>query len=248
MKKELLSKYSIKVIDYKRLIIQYESVIDKELLHHIRKVKTHLTEYYNQSDKKVEVFHTYAEIAVQFLYEQEAITAEAKKVEKLLKSLSVNDKVSAEIKSANFKIPVCYEESFAKDLSEVAKINQLSEEKVVELHHQPVYQVYFIGFLPGFPYLGGLNEQICAPRKEKARSKISKGDVGIAGCQTGIYPVDSPGGWQIIGNSPIDLVQFYDEVNTVLKSGDTLSFYPISKDEHQAIKNQDKKIDLTAEI
>ena len=133
---------------------------------------------------------------------------------------------------------------FAKDLSEVAKINQLSEEKVIELHHQPVYQVYFIGFLPGFPYLGGLNEQICAPRKEKARSKISKGDVGIAGCQTGIYPVDSPGGWQIIGNSPIDLVQFGDEVNTVLKSGDTLSFYPISKEEHQAIKNQDKKIDL----
>ena len=96
--------------------------------------------------------------------------------------------------------------------------------------------------------MGGLNKQICAPRKEKARSKISKGDVGIAGCQTGIYPVDSPGGWQIIGNSPIDLVQFDDEVNTILKSGDTLSFYPISKEEHQAIKKQDKKLDLRAEI
>ena len=248
MKQELLSTYSVKIIDHRRIIIQYESVINEELLQHIRKVKAYLVDYYHQQDKKVEVFHTYAEVAIQFLNVLLSINQEAVKIDEILKSGVLVNKVSDEIENANFKIPVCYEDSFAKDLSDVAKTNQLSQEKVIELHHQPVYQVYFIGFLPGFPYLGGLNSQICAPRKEKARSKINKGDVGIAGCQTGIYPVDSPGGWQIIGNTPIDLLQLDDEVNTVLKSGDTLSFYPISKDEHQAIKNQDKKIDLTVEI
>ena len=248
MRENLFSTYSLKIIDYKRIIIQYESVIDEQLLQHIRRVKARLVDYYHHQDKKVEVFHTYAEVAIQFLNAPSSVKQEAVKIEKILESGVLANKVSDEIESANFKIPVCYEQPFAKDIAEVAKINQLSEKKVIELHHQPVYQVYFIGFLPGFPYLGGLNQQICAPRKEKARSKINKGDVGIAGSQTGIYPVDSPGGWQIIGNTPVDLVQLDDEVNTLFKSGDTLSFYPISKDEHQAIKNQDKKIDLTSEI
>mgnify|MGYP006432058789 CR=1 FL=1 len=248
MREDLFSTYSLKIIDYKRVIIQYKSVIDEELLQHIRKLVTYLTDHYDRSDKKVEVFHTYTEIAIQFLNTPLSIKKEVAKIDEILESGVLANKVSDEIESANFKIPVCYQQPFAKDVAEVAKMNQLSEEKVIELHHQPIYRVYFIGFLPGFPYLGGLNQQICAPRKEKARSKISKGDVGIAGCQTGIYSVDSPGGWQIIGNTPIDLVQLNDKVNTVLKSGDTISFYPIPKAKHEELKNSNKKVDLTAEI
>ena len=248
MNQHLFSTYSVKIIDRKRIIIQYESVISEELLQHIRKVKAYLVDYYHQQDKKVEVFHTYAEIAVQFLNAPSSIKQEVAKVEEILKSGVLANKVSDEIEKTHFKIPVCYEDPFARDIAEIAKMNQLLEEKVIKLHYQPVYQVYFIGFLPGFPYLGGLNEQICAPRKEKARSTISKGDVGIAGYQTGIYPVESPGGWQIIGNTPVDLVQLDNKVNTVLKSGDTLSFYPISEAKHEELKNSNKKVDLTAEI
>ena len=239
---------SVSIIDYKRLSIRYESVIDEQLWQHIRKVSHYLIDYYDQQDQQAEVFHTYAEITVQFLDHPSTIREEADRLKEILASVHLSDNVSAGKENTKVKIPVCYEQPFAKDLAEVAQINQLSEQQVIEIHHTPVYQVYFIGFLPGFPYLGGLDKQICAPRKEKARSRIQKGDVGIAGCQTGIYPVDSPGGWQIIGNSPIDLLQLSDEVEPLLKSGDRLSFYPISKEEHQAIKNQDKEIDLRTEI
>lgn len=236
---------SVSIIDYKRLSIRYESVIDEQLGQHIRKLSHYLIDYYEKQDQEVEVFHTYAEIAVQFLDHPPSIREEADQLEEILASVHLSDNVSAGKENAKVKIPVCYEQPFAKDVAEVAQINQLSEKEVIDRHHAPVYQVYFIGFLPGFPYLGGLDKRICAPRKEKARSRIQKGDVGIAGCQTGIYPVESPGGWQIIGNSPIDLLQLSDEMEPLLKSGDRLSFYPISKEEHQAIKNQDKEIDLT---
>ena len=139
-------------------------------------------------------------------------------------------------------IPVCYDRSFGIDLDDISGQNHLSVHDIITLHSQAIYTVYSIGFLPGFLYLGGLDERLYTPRKEQPRLQVPKGAVGIGGIQTGIYPIDSPGGWQIIGNSPIS---FFDPTNhqpCFAKAGDQIQFKPISLQEHshiiQAIKNQ----------
>lgn len=95
-----------------------------------------------------------------------------------------------------------------------------------------------IGFAPGFPYLGGLSEKLCTPRKSTPRLVIPQGSVGIAGMQTGVYPIETPGGWQIIGQTPIKLFDINRENKTLLKCGDIAKFYPISYDEYLKIKEK----------
>ncbi len=116
------------------------------------------------------------------------------------------------------------------DLGIVAKHNGLSPEQVVALHSQAIYQVYFIGFQPGFAYLGGLTPQLYTPRKKQPRKCIPKGSVAIGGEQTGIYPNDSPGGWQIIGHSQIQLFDFDSHDSPcLLKSGDKVRFKAVTQ-------------------
>lgn len=129
------------------------------------------------------------------------------------------------------EIAVCYEEPFALDLDFVAEHNGLTVEEVVDLHTSPLYNVYFLGFAPGFPFLGGMNKSIAAPRKTSPRLKIPRGSVGIAGSQTGIYPLDSPGGWQIIGRTPLPLFKADAAQPTFILPGDQIRFVPISKEE-----------------
>ena len=125
------------------------------------------------------------------------------------------------------KIPVSYGGDAGPDLAEVARINGLSEEEVIQIHGSVDYLVYMLGFTPGFCYLGGMDPRIAAPRKENPRLKVVAGSVGIAGGQTGIYPIDSPGGWQIIGRTSIRL--YNPERNPVfaVKPGDRLRFLPV---------------------
>ncbi|PLR80797.1 hypothetical protein CVD25_08115 [Bacillus canaveralius] len=127
------------------------------------------------------------------------------------------------------KIPVCYEEEFAPDLAEVAKTNQLTKDEVIAIHSSKTYNVYFIGFAPGFPFLGGMDKRISTPRKNTPRTGIPAGSVGIAGSQTGIYPIDTPGGWQLIGRSPLPLFLPQAEVPSLLRAGDLVKFVPISR-------------------
>ncbi|MBS2970010.1 5-oxoprolinase subunit PxpB [Metabacillus sp. KIGAM252] len=134
------------------------------------------------------------------------------------------------------KIPVCYDEEFGMDLDEVANYNGLSKEEVITLHTEGIYPVYMIGFSPGFPYLGGMTGKIAAPRKEKPRPKIPAGSVGIAGTQTGVYPLETPGGWQIIGRTPLSLFDPAKEPPALLKAGDSVQFYRISKEEYNRLK------------
>lgn len=134
------------------------------------------------------------------------------------------------------EIPVCYEADLAPDLDTVAKHCCLSPEEVIEIHSTPVYHVDFLGFAPGFPYLSGMDKRIETPRLETPRTKVSAGSVGIAGTQTGIYPLATPGGWQVIGHTPIKLVNFDQESPTILTPGDRIRFVPISQEEHQALE------------
>lgn len=127
------------------------------------------------------------------------------------------------------KIPVCYDEMFAPDLEEVKTLTGLSTSEIIDLHTSVDYLVYMLGFTPGFPYLGGLDSKLHVPRKSTPRLKIEAGSVGLANNQTGIYPLDSPGGWQIIGKTPIKL--FSPNQPFPIKMGDFIMFYSISKSE-----------------
>lgn len=141
-------------------------------------------------------------------------------------------------KRRTIHIPVCYEEPFGIDLEEVATYHKLTKEEVVQIHTEPKYFIYMLGFSPGFPYLGGLNPKIATPRKASPRLKVDAGSVGIAGNQTGIYSIDSPGGWQIIGRTPLVLFDPSKQHPVLLKAFDYLKFEPITIADYRKIKDE----------
>ena len=130
------------------------------------------------------------------------------------------------------KIPVCYEEGYGTDLASLARLTRLTGQEVVTLHTDTIYNVYMIGFLPGFSYMGEVNEKIAVPRKQTPTS-VMAGSVGIAGSQTGIYPVNSPGGWQIVGRTPLKLFDPFAPEPVKLQAGDRVQFYAITKKEFE---------------
>ncbi|PIC81618.1 kinase inhibitor [Sporosarcina sp. P18a] len=134
------------------------------------------------------------------------------------------------------EIPVLYGGEFGPDLQIVADTHNMSIEEVIEIHTTPEYLVYMIGFAPGFPFLGGLDERIATPRKLTPRTSIPPGSVGIAGKQTGVYPLETPGGWQIIGRTPTELFVPDMSPPSLLQSGDNIKFYPITQKEYDEQK------------
>ncbi len=130
-------------------------------------------------------------------------------------------------------IPVCYGGECGPDLAELAAFHGLTEDEVVRRHTAPIYHVYMIGFTPGFPYLGGLDASLATPRKKTPRSKVPAGSVGIAEQQTGIYPIESPGGWQIIGRTPLRLFDVRREPPFLVEAGMKVRFYAISRNQYE---------------
>lgn len=132
-------------------------------------------------------------------------------------------------------IPVCYESEYSLDGESLCNEKNITKAELIKLHTSVEYPVYFIGFLPGFPYLGGLVEKLHHARRSSPRKRIPKGSVGIAGAQTGIYPSSSPGGWNIIGQSPMPLFNPGDNNPTLIKPGDLIVFYSITKSELETL-------------
>lgn len=145
---------------------------------------------------------------------------------------------SSQFESRKIEIPVCYDEEFAPDLDFIAEKANLTTKEVIEIHTSKTYRVYMLGFLPAFAYMGEVDDKIAAPRRQTPRTKIAKSSVGIAGKQTGIYPLESPGGWQIIGQTPIEMFQPLENNISFLQTGDSVSFYQISKKEYQSLKSR----------
>lgn len=158
-----------------------------------------------------------------------------------LKSIYLESLEKIKVENFLWEIPVCYDLEFGIDLKEISTSNRISTSEIIQLHTQPIYTVFFIGFLPGFPYLSGLNSKLFLDRKSIPRLKVPKGAVGIGGKQTGIYPQEIAGGWNIIGNSPIELFNVSKENPCLLSSGDQLKFESISKNEYFDIKNELEK-------
>ena len=139
-----------------------------------------------------------------------------------------------------WKVPVCYDRKFALDLEELAFKKNCTEQDIIDLHSGSNYTVFCIGFLPGFLYLGGLDEALHFPRKEVPRLQIEQGAVGIGGSQTGVYPCESPGGWNIIGNSPLSFFNMARPEPCFARPGDQVCFYPVGLKQHRDIRTLDE--------
>lgn len=138
------------------------------------------------------------------------------------------------IETSFVEVPVCYETEFALDLDEVARHAGLHWKEVVDLHCSAEYRVHCIGFTPGFPFLGGLPRKLATPRRDIPRKEIPAGSVGIGGAQTGIYPIKSPGGWNVIGRTPLRLFDPRKNPPALLRAGDRVRFRAITRDEFES--------------
>ncbi|SFB02331.1 inhibitor of KinA [Lentibacillus halodurans] len=156
----------------------------------------------------------------------------------ILLNLANKDLQLDEESSTLVKIPVLYGGKIGPDIVQVAENSGLSEQNVIEKHSSVDYLIYMIGFLPGFPYLGGLPETLATPRLNNPRSHVPEGSIGIAGNQTGIYPLASPGGWNLIGKTPVQLFNPDREEPFLYRAGDRIRFVPISKRDYDKIKKQ----------
>lgn len=128
-------------------------------------------------------------------------------------------------------IPVCYGGEYGPDLDHVAQQHALTADDVIRLHSGATYRVYMLGFAPGFAYMGGLPDAIATPRRAEPRTAVAAGSVGIGGNQTGVYPLASPGGWQLIGRTPLRLFDAKREPATLLRAGDVVTFRAIAPNE-----------------
>lgn len=214
------------------ILIEWPQIIDKNILYDVLALKEtiqkkHIKELVNVVNAYNSLLIVYDSIKFDF----EHCVNDLKEV--------YNSRKSVKTSTFNlWKIPVCYDVFFGFDIEELANAKNLSTADIIKLHSSTNYTIYFIGFLPGFLYLGGLNKVLHTPRRATPRLKIEKGAVAIGGEQTGVYPSQSPGGWNIIGNSPIDFFNIKKEVPCFATSGDQIQFYSISKKEHTYIKAQ----------
>ena len=135
------------------------------------------------------------------------------------------------------EIPVCYGGEYGPDLNEVAELHQMTVEQVIDLHASAIYLVYFLGFAPGFAYLGDVAEQLSTRRLPSPRKSVPAGSVGIAGRQTGVYPISTPGGWRLLGRTPLKMFQPDRAQMSLLAVGDRVRFVPISQQQFAKLGN-----------
>lgn len=184
----------------------------------------------------IEVVPTYASV---YVYYDPLKVSYTEVIEEIKPFLSVEPREEEEKKKKVIEIPVAYGGEFGPDIEFVAKYNGLTVEEVIEIHSRPIYRVYMLGFLPGFVYLGGMDERIATPRLEKPRTRVPAGSVGIAGKQTGWYAIESPGGWRIIGRIPLKTFDPKRSPPSIVLPGDYVKFKPISEDEFWKIYDRE---------
>ncbi len=139
---------------------------------------------------------------------------------------------------APVEIPVLYGGPWGPDLEEVAAHCGMTPEQVIAAHSAPCYRIYMLGFTPGFPYLGGMDPRLATPRRKEPRIRIPAGSVGIAGNQTGVYPIESPGGWQLIGRTPLRLFDLGSDPPILLQAGRSIRFVPIDEPTYHRLERR----------
>ena len=134
------------------------------------------------------------------------------------------------------EVPVLYGGNYGKDIQRVVQFSRLSEDEIIQRHQSGNYLVYFLGFSPGFPYIGGMDLNLKTPRLKTPRKRVPQGSVAIAGGQTGIYPLPSPGGWNLIGRTPLKISNISNPQNSLIQMGDKVQFKSISENEYERLK------------
>jgi inhibitor of KinA len=216
------------------LVVEFGTEIDAAVNAQVRRLAKILTE--EMPEQILEVAPTYRSLMVYF---DPLVIGRENLEEKIARYLTSLETVAAASDTTRvITIPVSYGGEFGPDLEFVARHNSMTEEEVIAVHTSTPYLVYMIGFTPGFPYLGGMPERIAAPRLKTPRVKIPAGSVGIAGRQTGIYPIESPGGWQLIGRTPLMVFNPSAKNPFLFAAGDTLQFAAITAEEYGALKEQ----------
>ncbi len=231
-----MNKYKLRFKPYGSIaiLIEWPKVINRDILKNRilfkGKIKTEMADYL------LDTVPAYNSLTIFFDTSKIKYSGVVKKVKEIYEMEYKDLRLTYKL----WKIPVCYDESFGIDLKEMARSKNMSKDEIIQLHSRSIYDVHFIGFLPGFIYLGGLPEEIYFDRKAKPRQKIEKGAVGIAGGQTGIYPRESPGGWNIIGNSPLEFFEISQDRPCFASAGDKLQFISVDKKEYDRIKKKVK--------
>jgi len=212
--------------------IDFGQAIDPKINRHIRQIIEQIKDL--QLDGIIELVPTYCALLVQYDAMVYSYSDICRILEPTLQE-SVTD--SANELVTIVEIPTVYGGEFGPDLGFVASYNHLSEAEVVSIHSGTDYLVYMLGFIPGFTYLGGMDPRIATPRLSSPRTLIPAGSVGIAGEQTGTYPSDSPGGWQIIGRTPVTMYDMSKEQAALLQAGDYVRYVSIDENEFHRVKS-----------
>ncbi|WP_147533579.1 5-oxoprolinase subunit PxpB [Bacillus marasmi] len=227
-------EYHLQIISEQAILIDWGNEILEAKLHHIQSVASQLESH--PFPWMIEYVPAYTTITIYFdplkiwkLAPTHLLPAQyaLQQIDQFLNTIETNQVTTPR----TVIIPVFYGGEFGPDLAFVANHNGITSEEVINIHTSNDYIVHMVGFAPGFPYLGGLSEKIFAPRRNTPRLSIPAGSVGIAGGQTGVYPIESPGGWQVIGQTPLKLFRPTKEIPSLLQMGDIIKFKAISYDD-----------------
>lgn len=224
-------KPTISPVGDRAISIDFGQVIDPTINRHIRQTIERIKEL--QFEGIIELVPTYCALLVEYdamLYSYSEICNIIEPTLEEGMANTTNELVTV------VEVPTVYGGEFGPDLSFVASHNHLSEDEVISIHSGTDYLVYMLGFIPGFTYLGGMDPRIATPRLSSPRTLIPAGSVGIAGEQTGTYPSDSPGGWQIIGRTPVTMYDMSKAQAALLKAGDYVRYVPIDESEFHRVK------------
>jgi len=232
----------ISVLGDRGILIDFGNRINTETLNKVLFYKNRIEN--KLVEVKIEVINTYSSLLIIYELTIEDFYDEVSRVKGLLTEANIPINNNYKI----FHIPVCYDTEFALDLDYISKQKKLSNSQIISLHTAPLYQIYFIGFLPGFLYLGGLDKKLQISRKETPRREVQKGSVGIGENQTGIYPKISPGGWQILGKSPVGFFEKNEVPPSLFSAGDKIKFYAVSKEEFYSIEKEIEHGNYTLKI